>query len=85
MTRLSASGVRAAVRAHHLSEEDRSTYRQWARRSTIAYFIINALLAVDLALRDRPDSQVTSRVEAIDAATTLTPQVTGGVRKPNYF
>jgi len=43
------------------------------------------VLAVDLALRDRPNSQVTSRVQNIDAATTPAPQVTGGVRKPNYF
>ena len=76
---------RSPVRAHHLSEEDRSIYRRWARRSTIAYFIIIAVLAVGLWLRDKADSQLASRDQTIAAGMTRTaaPQVTGGISKSN--
>jgi hypothetical protein len=85
MTRLSAVGARSPVREHHLSEEDRSTYRRWARRSYFAYFVIIALLAIGFSLHDRSDSQLASRdqIVGVGAATTSAPQVTGALSKPD--
>lgn len=80
MTRLSAIGTRSPVRAHHLPEQDRSTYRRWARRTAIAYFIIIGLLAVGLSLHDRQAAQLASHDQGSGAgrATTAVPPVTSG-------
>ncbi len=71
MTRLSAIGTRSPVRAHHLPEQDRSTYRRWARRTAVAYFIIIGLLAVGLSLHDRPAAQLASRDQGTGASHAI--------------
>ena len=82
MTRLSVAGTRAPVHAHELSEEDRATYRRWARRSYAAYFFIIVALAVSLSLH-RPAGQLASRDQTAHAgtATTTEPHPTGAISR----
>jgi hypothetical protein len=52
MTRLSPSGSNLPIRLHETSEEDRNTYRKWARGCCVGYFLLMAgLLAVGLSTR----------------------------------
>jgi hypothetical protein len=52
MTRLSPHGLRSPIRSHHLSEEDRATYRRWARVLYLCLSIfITGLVAVGLTAR----------------------------------
>ncbi|QPF84565.1 hypothetical protein IC762_34025 [Bradyrhizobium genosp. L] len=83
MTRLSISGTHAPAGAHQSSEEDRATYRRWARRAWLAYFIVIALMIVTVSLRDRPDSQLASRDQSALAgtATMPAPQPAGAVAR----
>jgi hypothetical protein len=71
MTKLAAPGTHSPIYAHQQSEEDRSTFRSWARGCTIAYsMIIVALLTVGFALRDRPDSQVAKQSPSLGIGAT---------------
>ncbi|HWZ38336.1 MAG TPA: hypothetical protein VNY08_08560 [Bradyrhizobium sp.] len=52
MTRISTPGSRWPMSAHEMSEEDRATYRKWARFSYACYtLLIAGLLIVGLSTR----------------------------------
>ena len=66
MTKLVAHGTRSTICADYPTEEDRSTYRRWARGCTIAYSaIIIALLAIGFAMRDARDSQTAKQSQTV--------------------
>jgi Mn2+/Fe2+ NRAMP family transporter len=65
MTRLSASGVRSPTRNRHLPNEDRLTYRRWARRVCAAYFAIIVALAISLAMHDRRSTQLVGQDQTV--------------------
>ena len=53
MIRLSTSGSHLPIRLHQASEEDRKTYKNWARGCFVCYFLLIAgLLVVGLSTRD---------------------------------
>jgi hypothetical protein len=68
MTKLAASSVRSPIRSRHLSNEDRRTYRQWARRVSATYFAIILALAISISMRDRRENQLANQGEAVAAA-----------------
>jgi hypothetical protein len=65
MTRLPGSGVRSPIRHHHLPNEDRLTYRRWARYVCVAYLVTLVALAISLSMHDRNGSQLASQDEAV--------------------
>ncbi|MHC2333867.1 hypothetical protein [Bradyrhizobium sp. USDA 4454] len=87
MTRLLTHGTRSPFRADHLSREDRSTYRRWARRTYLAYLVLIVLLAAGLSLHDRQGAQPTSQDPAAQPETVMVgpSHATGTGRKPSYF
>jgi hypothetical protein len=65
MSRLSASGVRSPMRARHFPNEDRLTYRRWARRVCAAYFAIIVALAIGLSMHDQRSSRLASQDQTV--------------------
>jgi hypothetical protein len=70
MTRLSPSGSHLPINLHETSDEDRKTYRKWARASYVCYFFLVAgLLAVGLSTRQSGmQTAIEDRTGAIDNA-----------------
>ena len=58
MTKLSLHGLRSLKDVQDLNEEDRSTYRRWARRSCAVYAIVVAVLFASFWIRDRSMTKV---------------------------
>jgi len=85
MSKLSAIGARSPIRAHHLTEEDRSTHRRWARSSYLVYLIIIALLAAGLALLGRQGAGVAGQGQTAGAGDGAMSAPQGGIRKRGYF
>lgn len=83
MTRLAHHGLRSSKDVQDLSEDDRSTYRRWARGSCAIYAIILVALFAGFWIHDRSTTMVAGRNHpvGIDAATDLpTSQIPGGSR-----
>ncbi|RXT41807.1 hypothetical protein [Bradyrhizobium betae] len=87
MTKLALHGLRSATDVQELSEEDRATYRRWARRSYVAYAIVLAVLFVGFWIHDRSVTVADqSHPVGIDAASDLpTSQIPGGKSKRRYL
>ncbi len=88
MTKLSLHGLRSSKDVQDLSEEDRSTYRRWARRSCAVYAIVLAVLFAGFWMHDRNMTTVAdqSHPVSVDAARDLpTSQIPGGKTKRSYF
>ncbi|KJC51893.1 hypothetical protein [Bradyrhizobium sp. LTSP857] len=73
MTRLSLHGLRSLKDVQDLNEEDRSTYRRWARRSCAVYAIVLAVLFAGFWIHDRSMTRVADQCHpvGIDAARDL--------------
>ena len=72
MTKLALHGLRSLKDVNALNEEDRSTYRRWARRSFAAYAIILAVLFAGFWVHDRHVTVAAqSHPVGIDAARDL--------------
>jgi hypothetical protein len=68
MTKLSAHGTHSVISANYATEQDRLTYRRWARACTIAYsIVIVALLAAGFLWRDTQDSQMAKQSQTAGA------------------
>ena len=88
MTRLALHGLRSLKDVQDLSEEDRSTYRRWARRSCAVYAIVFAVLFAGFWIHDRTVTTVADQNHpvSIDAVRDLpTSQIPGGKTKRSYF
>jgi hypothetical protein len=84
MTKLALHGLRSLKDVNALNEEDRSTYRRWARRSFAAYAIILAVLFAGFWVHDRNVTTVAYQGHpvGIDATADLpTSQISGGRSK----
>ena len=73
MTRLSLHGLRSLKDVQDLNEEDRSTYRRWARRSCAVYAIVLTVLFAGFWIHDRSMTKVAvqNHPVGIDAARDL--------------
>jgi hypothetical protein len=73
MTRLSPHGSRSPINEHELSEEDRLTYRRWAR---VAYacctLLIAGLLAVGLSTR-QPNTRTATQGQIVGIGIVARP------------
>jgi hypothetical protein len=78
MTKLAASSVRSPIRSRHLSNEDRRTYRQWARRVSATYFAIILALAISISMRDRRENQLANQGGAVAVAAACVPSASKG-------
>jgi len=88
MTKLALHGLRSVKDVQDLSEEDRSTYRRWARRSCAVYAIVLAVLFAGFWIHDRNMTKVADQNHpvSIDAASDLpTSQSPGGRSRRSYF
>jgi hypothetical protein len=84
MTKLALHGLRSLKDVQDLSEEDRSTYRRWARRSCAVYAIVLAALFAGFWFHDRSMTTVAYQGHrvGIDATADLpTSQIPGGRSK----
>jgi ferric-dicitrate binding protein FerR (iron transport regulator) len=84
MTKLALHGLRSLKDVQELSEEDRSTYRRWARRSCAVYAIVLAALFAGFWFHDRSMTTVAvqNHPTSIDSMGDMpTSQIPGGKSK----
>ena len=84
MTKLALHGLRSSKDVQDLNEEDRATYRRWARRSFAVYAIVLAVLFAGFWIHDRNVTTVAYQGHpvGIDATADLpTSQISGGRSK----
>jgi hypothetical protein len=84
MTKLALHGLRSLKDVNALNEEDRSTYRRWARSSCAVYAIVVAVLFAGFWIHDRSATTVAyqGHPAGVDAAGDLpTSQIPGGRSK----
>jgi hypothetical protein len=73
MTKLSQPDSRSSISLHEMSEEDRRTYRRWARFACICYSVLVAgLLVVGLSTR-QPNMRTATQGQTVDIGTNAKP------------
>jgi hypothetical protein len=83
--RLSPDAARMPIYAHNMTEEDRQTYRRWARGWYISTAtVLVALLAVGFSIRHPPGPQTArgSDTSAVNTKSASVPQFTGRIVGP---
>jgi type VI protein secretion system component VasF len=67
MTKLALHGLRSRQDVQNLSEQDRTTYRRWARGSCAVYALVLAVLFAGFWIHDRDVTVAQSVSEPGDA------------------